>query len=519
MQLTISQRQKQTQQPHLSHQQRQINELHQNFSYRQIEAMLLANPLIECEEVYNDIPEQPFQYETEDENQYDAELWESGVTREYESDESTNQYDDNGEPGNNNDNDEYDTTITEYDYNSSPDAGGVSAENNFLTYTAAPEPDFREELASEIKCLNPPLPPEFQAICIDIIHLLESNGFLPLSIEEVADQCNISAPEVQKAVAFIQDNLEPPGIAARDKYEYVLLNLKRQGKDIGIYEKLFTECRDIDNKKEIADKLDISQSKLEEIFDDLQKFKRILVLSSDDMNQFIDPVEEIVSFGYRDFRAYLTNSKWKLELFDYNKEKASVKTNVISIDKIPNDDIRNKLCAEIDEAYEEYAKIGKEKYEEAETLFNAYGQYREKLLQITNELIKVQRDFLIYGELARLKPCTQKAIAEKVGIDTSCISRIIQGEYIRTPWGEFPFQYFFQEGLTNEEGKQFTRAYVKKFLKKLIDKEDKTKPFSDEKLAELLQVELKIKCSREVVTKYREELKIGNSRERKTDGF
>lgn len=494
--------------------------------------MLLANPLIKCEEVYNDTPEQPSQYETEDESQYDAELWESGVEREYESIEDANEYDDEDSIGNNSDDkkddtdntddeteldedawedsDDEDADIEDYNFND----GTPPVENNFLDYTVA-QTDFREELVKEVKCFNPP----FQAICIAIIHLLENNGLLPMSIKEVAEECNISIKDAEKAVQFIQDNLEPPGIAARDKYEYLLLQLKRQGKDTPIYKKLLTEYHEYDDPDLIAREFNISTKELKIMMDELRNLKLPFDLSPRrGVTEFIDPIVEIISDDNGQFQVHLADEKYIFKLPNRDKFKARQYKKLNKYNKNAN-----KISKEIKK---EITKEMKD-YDDANALLQAWKQANETSLQMAQIIADVQRDFLTYG-IPRLKPYTQKEAAVRINVDEGTVSRIVNPKKIsnaeeiyrigiRTPQGVFPLQDLFQKGFTSKDGKQYVRDYVKAVLKRLINEEDKAKPCSDEELRNLINEELNLNTdlSRETVTKYREELKIGNSRERK----
>ncbi len=113
-----------------------------------------------------------------------------------------------------------------------------------------------------------------------------------------------------------------------------------------------------------------------------------------------------------------------------------------------------------------------------------------------------------------LKPMIYKDIAEEINMDISTISRVVNGKYVQSPMGIHELKYFFSEGLTTDNGEEVSNKHIKEMLKEIIEGEDKIKPFSDDKLAELLNKE-GIHIARRTVAKYRIILKIPPSHMRK----
>ncbi|NBW71047.1 MAG: RNA polymerase sigma-54 factor, partial [Bacteroidetes bacterium] len=134
------------------------------------------------------------------------------------------------------------------------------------------------------------------------------------------------------------------------------------------------------------------------------------------------------------------------------------------------------------------------------------------LMNTMKTIVALQEDFFKYGEA--LKPMILKDIAERIGMDISTISRVVNGKYVQTNFGVYELKYFFNEGLTTESGEEVSNRAIKDILQKLIDAEDKSQPLSDQALADALAKE-GYKVARRTVSKYREQLNEPVARLRK----
>ncbi|MFD2611461.1 RNA polymerase factor sigma-54 [Paenibacillus gansuensis] len=134
-------------------------------------------------------------------------------------------------------------------------------------------------------------------------------------------------------------------------------------------------------------------------------------------------------------------------------------------------------------------------------------EHREQTLyRVIEAVFSHQEGFLTDGP-AGLKPLNLKQIAEQLGFHESTVSRAAQHKYVETPWGVHPLKFFFSTGIQTAEGSAASNVTVKARIRKLIDKENKGKPLSDQMLCDLLDRE-GIRLSRRTVAKYREEMKI-----------
>jgi len=187
---------------------------------------------------------------------------------------------------------------------------------------------------------------------------------------------------------------------------------------------------------------------------------------------------------------------------------------------------RSSLSVRVSDEYREVLakrKVPKEdrqfmrqKLQRAGDFVTALQIRRQTLLTVMEALLVTQAKFFIDGP-GSLQPLVMKTIAEQTGYDISTISRAVNGKYVQTRFGVFELKYFFSSSLSTEEGEELSSRIIKQQLRELIEKENPAKPFSDDKLAELLG-EKEVKIARRTVAKYREQMQIPVARLRKKIG-
>ena len=155
----------------------------------------------------------------------------------------------------------------------------------------------------------------------------------------------------------------------------------------------------------------------------------------------------------------------------------------------------------------------RKKLENAKWLVDAIQQRQNTLYRVCEEIFKVQRDYLDFGE-SQVKPLKMQEIADRVGIHVSTVSRAIADKWVQTPRGIVPLKFFFTGGTETADGETMSRRSVRQKVKSIIDEEDKTSPLSDEQVAERLKSD-GLNIARRTVTKYRKALQIPSSRQRR----
>ncbi|HBY61660.1 MAG TPA: RNA polymerase sigma-54 factor, partial [Solibacterales bacterium] len=155
----------------------------------------------------------------------------------------------------------------------------------------------------------------------------------------------------------------------------------------------------------------------------------------------------------------------------------------------------------------------KERYASALQLMKNIEQRKQTILKVCQSIVRRQMDFLERG-IDRLKPMMIKEVAEEIGVHPSTVSRAVAAKYAHTPQGVFELRYFFSEAVQGPSGAATPLLILKRKVKKMIDEEDKARPLTDEQITARLQAE-GIQVTRRTVAKYREDMRIPSTHERR----
>jgi len=156
----------------------------------------------------------------------------------------------------------------------------------------------------------------------------------------------------------------------------------------------------------------------------------------------------------------------------------------------------------------------KERYKSAVQLIKNIEQRRQTILKVCYAIIGRQRDFLDQG-IDQLKPMMIKEVAEEIGVHPSTVSRAVASKYVHTSQGVFELRYFFSESVQGPEGAGTSLLILKRRVKKLIEEEDPAHPLTDDQITRVLQSQ-GIQVTRRTVAKYREDMKIPSTHQRRT---
>jgi RNA polymerase sigma-54 factor len=162
---------------------------------------------------------------------------------------------------------------------------------------------------------------------------------------------------------------------------------------------------------------------------------------------------------------------------------------------------------------EEDKKYIQEKLRSALWLIRSIHQRQRTIYKVTKSIVKFQRDFLERG-IQHLKPLVLRDVAEDIQMHESTISRVTNNKYAYTPQGIYELKFFFNTGITSSQGEDLASESVKNLVREIIAKEDPKKPYSDEKLVQILKG-MNIHIARRTVSKYREAMRILSSNERR----
>ncbi|PHI46805.1 RNA polymerase sigma-54 factor [Bacillus halotolerans] len=327
-----------------------------------------------------------------------------------------------------------------------------------------------------------------------LIHSLDSNGYLEEDVEEAARRLSVSAEEAEAVLRKLQ-SLEPAGIGARSLQECILLQLQRLPNRNEQAELLVSEHFDVfaqKNWKALSKETGIPLHAIQDISDKIAALhpRPGLLFASPEQDMYIEP----------DIFIIVKNGQITAEL------------NSRSFPEIELHPQYRPLLSS--GACQDTVSYLSTKYQEWRWLSRALRQRKQTITRIVNELTARQKDFFLKGRSA-MKPLTLREVADCLGLHESTISRAIKGKTIQTPYGLVEMKMFFS-GKAEASGDGDTSNYaVKTHLQALIQQEDKTKPLSDQKLADLLYEQHRIQISRRTVAKYRDQLNIPSSAARK----
>jgi RNA polymerase sigma-54 factor len=371
---------------------------------------------------------------------------------------------------------------------------------------------FHDFLESQLGLLS--LTEKQVSLAINILGNIDEDGYLRRKLENIVDDLafsqNISATEeeLHEVLRIVQD-FDPTGVGARDLQECLLLQIEK--KDIGIavinlarqiLKYYFTEFTKKHYDK-IITRMNISQEELKEAIDE------ILKLNPKPGSSFSDPQNKTVQHIIPDF--ILENKDGELELSLNSKNVPELRVNRTYSDMLESFHAKRKNNSKNEK---EAISFVKQKLDSAKWFIDAIKQRQNTLLLTMNAIIDYQRDYFTDGDEMKLKPMILKDIAEKTNLDISTISRVANSKYIQTHFGIFSLKYFFSEGLQTDSGEEVSTREIKKILEECVENENKRKPLTDEKLAEILQGKGYL-IARRTVAKYREQLEIPVARLRK----
>ena len=343
-----------------------------------------------------------------------------------------------------------------------------------------------------------------------IIGSIDNSGYIRRSDDDIIDDLAftqnivIDKSEFKKVINKIQ-LLDPPGVAARNLKECLLLQLKRKRKNKystlakNMIETSFDEFSRKHYKK-LQDRFSIDENDLKLILNEISKLnpKPGGALSGSVQNTHIIP-DFILKIEDGDLRVSL-NKRNSPELRISNNYKEMLSGYMIDPKK--------------SKPQKEAILFIKQKLDAAKWFIDAVEQRYQTLYLTINAIVEYQREYFLSGDEHKLKPMVLKDIAKKIKMDISTISRVANSKYMDTPYGVKLLKDFFSEGMKNIEGEDVSTIEIKKTLESIISNEDKSKPLTDKLLSDLLK-EKGYNVARRTIAKYREQLGFPVARLRK----
>ncbi|MFZ1946176.1 MAG: RNA polymerase factor sigma-54 [bacterium] len=327
-----------------------------------------------------------------------------------------------------------------------------------------------------------------------IIGSLDADGFLSLSAKEISDLLSTDEADVARVVALVK-TFDPPGVAAHDLAECLLIQLEQLGAADSLAATLVREHLE-----------DLRQRRYPEIARKTRKTVKEIQAAAEAVAKLdprpgarftIDEPRYIVP----DLIVEKVEDRYVVQLNDRNVPRLRI-----------NRAYRDILRGSKDRNPEEYNYVV-DKLNSAKWLIKTIDQRRRTMIRVMEAILEVQHDFFEKG-IEHLKPLTLQQIAEMVQMHESTVSRVTNNKYVQTPRGVFELKYFFSTGLRTDDGDVASSKQIKERIRTLIGDEDKSKPLSDQEIGEILKRE-GFNVARRTVAKYRDQLEIFHARMRK----
>ena len=377
------------------------------------------------------------------------------------------------------------------------------------TWEDASPVSFYDSLLDQVHWLD--LDDTEQQIAEQLVGSLDEDGYLRRDIQAIVDDLAfrqnlyVDAKQVESVLKHIQQ-LDPPGIAARDLQECLLLQIER----------LETAGKDLAQAKKI----------LEDYFEEFtrknyDKLQRTLELSDADLRSILQQITKLnpkpggISEGSEqqnyvipDF--FIVNNQGTLELSLNSRNAPELHVSQDYKEMLRHYDAGAKK----NKAEKEAVLFIKQKIDSAKWFIDAIQQRQQTLLLTMQSILDHQEKFFLTGDETELRPMILKDIAARTHLDISTISRVANSKFVQTEFGTYRLKFFFSEAVSTDTGEEASTREVKKILHDQIDAENKKEPLSDDQLTELL-IQRGYNIARRTVAKYREQLNIPVARLRK----
>ena len=327
-----------------------------------------------------------------------------------------------------------------------------------------------------------------------IIGNLDDDGTLVATVEELASMGPWAIEEVERALSVIQ-GFDPVGVAARDLQECLMLQLRHHGHGGTPSERIVSEHMQLLKNHQVPE------------------LARKLGMSIDELKPHIELIRHLDPKPGS--RHNPSQSQYVIpDVYVVKVEDAYVALlNEEGLPQLRISPVYRRLLDKGTENTDETRAYVKDKFRSALWLIKSVEQRQKTIHKVATSIINFQRDFLDHG-IEYLRPLVLRDVANDIGMHESTVSRVVTNKYMHTPQGVFEMKYFFHSGIASSYGEAVSSVTIKQRIRKIIEQEDARKPLSDSKIVSILQRE-GLELARRTIAKYREELKIPTSNQRK----
>jgi RNA polymerase sigma-54 factor len=359
-----------------------------------------------------------------------------------------------------------------------------------MDHLSEQEEGLQDYLLNQIRLMH--LPSDIRRIVTYLALSVDENGYLKQTSDEFAADMKEPLTAVKEGIDVLQ-SLEPYGVGAYSLQECLLIQLQHLETTDPLTEAIVSKHLDTLAKnqyKKIAKDEDVSIEDVQIVADFIQ------TLNPKPGSLFhYEPARYVIP----DVTVIKVKNEFIVHLNEQHMPKMYINQHY------------EKMMQNKDAETQAYFK---QKYDQFHWLKRSIAQRQQTILHVTEAIVRHQHDFFVLGA-SHLKPLTLKTIAEEAEVHESTVSRATTKKYVQTPRGLYELKYFFNSMVGRDSSNSSSSERVKIYMKRLIDEENKQKPLSDQKIADLLKKQVEINVSRRTVAKYREEMHLLSSSQRK----
>ncbi len=337
--------------------------------------------------------------------------------------------------------------------------------------------------------------PQLLSLGSIIIGDLDDNGYLRSSVDELAPLAGATPQAAEAALRFVQ-GFDPAGVGARGLRECLLIQLRARPERHDVAEAIVSShLHELERRQlgRVADALGISLKEVQEA---------VNVIAS------LEP-KPGKTFGGEEPR-YITPDVYILKI----DGRFVVTANEDGLPRLRVSPYYREILSKRGLVPREARDYVEEKMRSALWFIRSIEQRKRTLLKVSESLVKFQGDFLDYG-ISHLRPLTLREVADDIAMHESTVSRVTTSKYVQTPQGLFELKYFFHRGVPSTGGDTVSSLKVKDLVRRYLTGEDSHKPLSDQKIVEILARMHGVEIARRTVAKYRGQLKIPSSNQRR----
>jgi RNA polymerase sigma-54 factor len=327
-----------------------------------------------------------------------------------------------------------------------------------------------------------------------IIGNIDEDGYLVASVNEIAALGDWDPTLVEKALDHVQ-TFDPIGVGARDLQECLLLQIRHLGLTGTPTEALVRDHLRLLQNHRIPDLAKQLNLEPEEIKAHIELIKHL----DPKPGSRYSPAES--QYVIPDVYIVKTEEGYRAQL------------NEDGLPQLRISPVYRRLLDKGGEASDETRAYVKDKFRSALWLLKSVDQRQKTIVKVATSIINFQRGFLDHG-VEHLRPLVLRDVAGDIGMHESTVSRVVNNKYMHTPQGVYEMKFFFHSGINSSYGESVSSVTIKQRIKKIIEAEDQRRPYSDSKIMSILQREGLV-LARRTIAKYREELKIPTSNQRK----